>query len=203
MKKWIVIFSLFCFSVQAQENEKEWIVFTGFDIYYTSFLNTGSTMTEDAHRKYANGFGFKLGAVEYKNMGLALFYNHTRNKINDITMIADFKHTRYNDFGLVLNYKIPLTEKSTLKPEIGYYSAKAKNVGEARSAINKDRSASYKGNGFLIGTEYLIFTSNNIALVAGIHYNYIRFNIDANPAYKNYFANAHRIQFKLGFHFGR
>lgn len=198
MKKWIVIFSLFCVSVYAQEKdgENDWMVFTGFDLFYTSFLNTGNTMTQDAHRKYANGFGFKLGAVKYKNIGLALFYNHARNKVNDITMIADFDHTRYNDFGLVFSYPVPLTEKTRLQPEIGYYGTKARNIGESRKAF-------YKGNGLLIGTEYLFFLNQKIAMVVGVHYNYLKFGIEANHAYKNYFANAHRIQFKIGFHFSR
>lgn len=198
MKKLLIVLSLFCFSVYAQEaeTENEWIAFSGFDMYYTSFLNTGNTMTQDSHRNYANGFGFKLGIVEYKNMGLALFYNHARNKVNDITMIADFDHTRYNDFGLVLNYQIPLTEKTRLKPEIGYYGSEVKNVGERRKAY-------YKGNGLLIGTEYLFLLNQKIAMVVGVHYNYLKFGIEANHAYKNYFANAHRIQFKIGFHFSR
>lgn len=198
MKKLLVVFSLLCFSLYAQETEKEkeWMILSSFDMYYTSFLNTGNTMTEDAHRKYANGFGFKLGVVEYKNMGLALLYNHTRNKINDIAMTANFEETRYNENGLIFNYQIPLTEKTRLKPEVGYYGSEVKNVG-------KNRRASYKGYGLLIGTEYLFYLNHKIAMVAGVHYNYLRFNMDANDVYKNYFANAHRIQFKLGFHFGR
>jgi len=196
MRKLLVIFSLLCFSLHAQEKEKEWRIFCGFEMYYTSFLNTGNTMTQDAHRNYGGGFGFKLGVVEYQNIGFELFYNHTRNKINDIAMIANFDHTRYNDYGLVFSYRIPLTEKTKLQPGIGYYVSKVKNTGRKKRAF-------YDGNGLLIGTEILFFTSNKIAIVGGIHYNYLRFNINANSAYKNYFADAHRIQFKIGFHFSR
>src|SRR5690625_5058103 len=150
MKKLFILFSLLCFSLHAQElnQEKEWEVISGFDMYYTSTLNTGNTMTQDAHRKYGNGFGFKLSVVKYKNIGLALFYNHIRNKINDITMIGSFDHTRYNDHGLVISYRIPLTEKMELQPEIGYYGSKAKNTGKRKKAF-------YDGNGLLIGTEVL------------------------------------------------
>lgn len=198
MKKWMVFLSLFCFSVYAQEKEeeKDWEIFPGLDVYYTSFINTGNTMTQDAHRKYASGFGFQLGVMEYKKMNVALFYEYARNIINDMTMIANFDHTRYNEYGLVFNYQISLTEKTRIQPGIGYYSTKARNLGDQRRAI-------YRGNGFLIGTEYLIFLSDRIALIIGVHYNYVRFNMDANPVYKDYFANAHRIQFKLGFHLGK
>lgn len=196
MKKLLVIFSLLCFSLHAQEKEKEWRVFSGFEMYYTSFLNTGNTMTQDSHRNYGGGFGFKLGVVEYQNIGFELFYNHTRNKISDIAMIANFDHTRYNDYGLILSYRISLTEKSKLKPGIGYYGSKVKNTGRKKRAF-------YDGNGFLIGTDYLFFTTNYFALIVGVHYNYLRFNINANRAYKNYFADAHRIQFKIGIHFDR
>lgn len=198
MKKLLIVFSLLCFSAYAQEAEKEmeWIVFPSFNMYYTSFLNTGNTMTQDSHRNYASGFGFKLGVVAYKNMGLALFYNYARNKINDVAMIADFNHTKYYESGLIFSYQIPLTEKTRLKPEIGYYATEVKNVGERRKAF-------YKGNGLLIGTEYLFFLNQKIAMIVGVHYNYLRFGMEANPTYKNYFANAHRIQFKIGFHFSR
>lgn len=194
MKKLLIIFSLFCITIHAQEKEEDWQVFNGFDIYYTSFFNTGNTMTRDAHRNYAGGLGFNFSLIEYRDIGLELFYNHTRNSIHDITMIADFDFTKYNDYGLVFSYQIPLTEKTLLKPKIGYNKTEAKNSGEKRKAY-------YKGNGLLIGAEYLFFVSHKIAFVGGVHYNYQRFNLDANTAYKNYFSDMHRIQFKIGIHF--
>lgn len=196
MKKIIVFFSLFCLTAYAQETEKKWRVFNGFDMYYTSFVNVGNNMTQDAHRNYGGGFGFKLSAVEYKNIGFSLFYNYTKHSINDIDMIADFEYTKYNESGMILSYRLPLTEKTILKPEIGYYGTDAKDRSEGREAV-------YGGKGFLIGADYMFFAAHKFAFIGGIHYNYTRLRVEANSAYKDYFANAHRIQFKIGIHFGR
>jgi hypothetical protein len=49
----------------------------------------------------------------------------------------------------------------------------------------------------------MFFAAHKFALIGGIHYNYTRLRVQANSAYKDYFANAHRIQFKIGIHFGR
>lgn len=206
MKKLLIVLSLlFCVTMHAQESqenqetqekESDWRIFDGFDLYFSPFLNTGNTMTRDSHRDFGLGIGLKINAVEYQKIGLSFFYNLTRNTINDIAMIADFDYTQYHEFGLAFSYRIPLTENTSLKPELGYYGVEAKNYGDRRKSF-------YQGNGFLVGTEYLFFTNKHIALFGGVHYNYLRFDMKANPAYQDYFADMHRIHFKIGIHFRR
>lgn len=198
MKKMIVFCSLFCFSTYAQETEKQWVIFRDYNLYYTSVIDVGNNMTQGSHRNYGGGLGFKLGIVEYKKVGFGLFYNYTKHTINDIAMIGDFQYTKYSNYGLVFTYRQDLNEKSVLKPEIGYYATDAKDKNSSEGRV-----ANYGGNGFLVGADYLFYVTKNFALVGGIRYNYLRFSIDANSAYKNYFANAHGIQLKVGLHLGR
>lgn len=194
MKKICLLLFIGLFSsTYAQEDEL--IFFKDYNLMFSHFAMTGSSMTTQSHIDNALGFELKLGIVEFKKVGLAVIYNNRKHKINNTQMIGDFDRTRYTNFGFSFRYNHHINEKMRLKPEIAFLKVSADDIGYSKEA-------EYSGPGYALGVDYVYKLTRRTGVIVGVHYQHTTFKIDAASQYRKYFRNANQIQLKIGFNFG-
>lgn len=199
LKKVVLLLFVNAMCIYAYGQEKDstskviWMRNTSF--YFVNSFYFGDNMVADSHRLHNMGAEVKLGIVRYKNVGLTLFTGFTRLKVNDTQMIGNVKNSRQIKGGASVFYQVDVTEKSTVKPEIGIYDTSFASSGPGV------KIKSMSGTGLLIGADYQYKVEKGFRAVVGLHYHWNNYNVRTAPEYKNYFEQAKYIQLSVGFNF--
>ena len=162
-----------------------------FRVYLVYPIQFGDHSLADAHS--ANpGLGLTLGAFSYRNFSLFAGCEFLQYKVTDYTKIGNIDRTNYSAFFGTIVYKLPVSKKIELYPDLGLGYVVLKQRGDGRKFGHQD------GTEFRIGFTANYRVSKKTSFFIGAHYIYNTFEIATNEAYQDYFGKANQIQVSAG-----
>jgi outer membrane protein W len=147
--------------------------------------------------------GFNMSFFEYHHFRLLFGVDHIFYEPTDINITADINRSRYTSFNFNVSYEIPVVEKFSVQPYIGfgsselYFRRTASTVNASDVSIRKQR-----GKEFRVGI-YLDYKLNDIVTVfTGGNYVGSKMKINTASELESYFGKAETAQVYLGLKLG-
>lgn len=146
----------------------------------------GDNLAAVSHGNLGLGYGVEALVAEYKKVGLLFSYNHSAHQVTDRQLLGNFKKSVYNHLGLHLYYRWSLSDSSNIVSSLGISRDFISDKAEGMKAVND-------GSSLILGTTYHYKWSKHLGLVAGLQYDYMRFDRVRNLDHRYYFEIIPRL----------
>lgn len=189
----ILLYSSFLFS---QENEiAKCFSHPTFSISMVTNNYYGENYLSKGHKSNSIGFLFKHEFIHYKKFNLGLGFEKSTQKITNTSIGGNIDKTNTNSIIGFLSYKIPITNKLDISPEINYGGI------ELRQKYGSKLYGVQNGSrlGFGASTDYMI--RKHLSLNLALGYNKYNLRTETSTEFLNYFNTSESITLSLGLKF--
>lgn len=174
------------------ENTKSFSFKPQFYLYANHHINHGDNFLSDGHDASFVGIGLQLNLLKYQNFKFGIGWEyHNYNVINPAT-IGNIGYTFYTSVYGKIQYQWDVSKYWSIEPFIGSGATKI------RQKYDDSDNDSFYGMNLYAGFNLTFKISPNISLFTGFNYNNIRFNVNTNKDWEDYFNKINQTQIQLG-----
>lgn len=152
----------------------------------------GENYLAKGHKSNSIGFQFKHEFAHYKKFNLGFCFEKSTQKVTDTSIGGNIDKTNTNSIIGFISYKIPITNKLDISPEINYGGI------ELRQKYGSKLYGVQNGSRFGIGLNLDYMIKKHISVSSIIGYNKYNLNTKTSSEFQDYFNTAEALSFSLG-----
>ena len=141
------------------------------------------------------GLGFEIGLFKYENFRLGFGYSFLQYDVTNEQLIGNINKSNYSSIYGLLSYEVPVADKITLSPAIGYGAAQLLQRSGSQNFGSQD------GKEFRIGVSGNYYFSKYSAVCIGIQYVHAGLDVNTVPEFEDFFSKMNQVQFAIGLQF--
>ncbi|WP_250433713.1 hypothetical protein [Hanstruepera flava] len=175
-----------------QEVEQTFFHKPQFYFYISHHINKGEHFLADGHKPDFFGGGIQINFIKYHNVKFGLGWEYHEYNVTDKSTIGNINSSFYHAAFAKFQYQWDILKRWSIEPYLGLGATRIQ-----QRYINSARDDFY-GMNFYAGGNFTFKLTKYLSVFTGINYNNIRFNINTNSNWKDYFNKVNQIQMQFG-----
>lgn len=163
-----------------------------FYFYANHHINHGNNFLSDGHDASFVGLGLQLNLLKFQKFKFGLGWEYHNYDVINPGTIGNIDNTFYTSIFGRFQYQWDLSNRWSLEPYVGIGATKI------QQKYDDSDSDSFYGMNLYVGFNIIFKLIDHISFFTGFNYNNIRFNVNTNKNWEDYFNKINQTQIQLG-----
>lgn len=160
--------------------------------YVSHHMNHGYNFLADGHEADFVGFGLQINIVKYNNIKFGIGWEFNDYEVTNPSTIGNIQNSSYFAMFSKIQYQWDILNRWSVEPYLGAGATKI------QQKYNNSNNDSFYGMALYAGFNVTFKINPHMSFFTGFNYNNLRFNIDTNKQWEDYFNKVNQTQIQLG-----